>query len=362
MAGGSRSKRKHNLEPISLEELAGTTGMSGFVAFLQKIPATEAAPGTTLTTTADPTPDVPLAPVVETTPVVPASLEASVTPGVDSPPAVARPPRPRMRRCQTAQDGHSLGEEALYRALWNRAAPETAATRLITIGWRGMSALCRLTPKNCKLNTHRLLRKLALEVAGSYSSPDQIGTTYRVYSYAAILERRRAAGLEWVVRSRGVEFVDPATGVELTPGDDQTPVVSTTPVVTGGDDSDAILRAVRQHCPHADHGIISDLVSSCRRRVPDAADEEIIHFIHLKGGGSPGVGKPAGFLLAAVPRCFEGEPFRQFRAEAVRRRDQQALREKEFRREAQAILDDSNATEEEKSWAREMLHPGGFHR
>src|SRR6266508_3957955 len=36
MAGSSRSKHKPKLEPISLEELAGTTGMSGFCSFLAK--------------------------------------------------------------------------------------------------------------------------------------------------------------------------------------------------------------------------------------------------------------------------------------------------------------------------------------
>ena len=43
-------------------------------------------------------------------------------------------------------------------------SPESADTRTIVIGWRGMSQLCRMTPKNCKINTQRLIRKLALEV------------------------------------------------------------------------------------------------------------------------------------------------------------------------------------------------------
>ena len=73
-----------------------------------------------------------------------------------------------------------------------------------------MSQLCRMTPKNCKINTQRLIRKLALEILSPYNTPESIGTTYRIYSDEAILERRREAGLEWVVRSRGVEFVDPA--------------------------------------------------------------------------------------------------------------------------------------------------------
>jgi hypothetical protein len=108
-----------------------------------------------------------------------------------------------------------LGEEVLYQALWRAASNESADARTIVIGWRGMSQLCRMTPKNCKINTQRLIRKLALEILSPYNTPESIGTTYRVYSDEAILRRRRDAGLEWVVRSRGVEFVDPRTGISV---------------------------------------------------------------------------------------------------------------------------------------------------
>jgi hypothetical protein len=105
----------------------------------------------------------------------------------------------------------------LYQALWKAAQVESDETRTIVIGWRGMSQLCRMTPKNCKINTQRLVRKFALEVLFSYNTPESIGTTYRVYSDEAIVRRRRERGLEWVVRSRGVEFVDPSTGTTLLP-------------------------------------------------------------------------------------------------------------------------------------------------
>ena len=134
-----------------------------------------------------------------------------LAPGVISVPVPAHGPRLHIRKCAAAHDGHSLGEEVLYQAMWKAARPESAETRTIVIGWRGMSQLCRMTPKNCKINTQRLIRKLALEVLSPYNTPESIGTTYRVYSDQAIFERRRRAGLEWVVRSRGVEFVDPAT-------------------------------------------------------------------------------------------------------------------------------------------------------
>ena len=132
-------------------------------------------------------------------------------------PLTPRERRLRVRRCAATHDGHSLGEEVLYQALWKSATPESADSRTITIGWRGMSQLCRMTPKNCKINTQRLIRKLALQVLSPYNTPESIGTTYRVYSDSAILERRREAGLEWVVRSRGVEFVNPTTGQSILP-------------------------------------------------------------------------------------------------------------------------------------------------
>jgi len=146
----------------------------------------------------------------------PPPVSIAPAPGVVSIPAVQEQ-RLRIRRCAATHDGHSLGEEVLYQALWKAAITESADARTIVIGWRGMSQLCRMTPKNCKINTQRLIRKLALEVLSPYNTPESIGTTYRVYSDHAILQRRHDAGLEWVVRSRGVEFVDPATGISILP-------------------------------------------------------------------------------------------------------------------------------------------------
>jgi hypothetical protein len=148
-------------------------------------------------------------------PLAPSPQSHSSAPGVESFPVAAEARRPRIRRCLAAQDGHSLGEEVLYQALWKAAQPESTDARTITVGWRGMSQLCRMTPKNCKINTQRLLRKLALEILSPYNTPESIGTTYRVFSSEAIVRRRHEAGFEWVIRSRGVEFVNPATGVSL---------------------------------------------------------------------------------------------------------------------------------------------------
>src|SRR5579871_5309314 len=111
-------------------------------------------------------------------------LDLDLTTEVISLPAVNRI---RIRRCAAAHDGHSLGEEVLYQALWKAAAAESDIARIIVVGWRGMSQLCRMTPKNCKINTQRLIRKLALEVLSPYNTPESIGTTYRVFAAEEIL-------------------------------------------------------------------------------------------------------------------------------------------------------------------------------
>jgi hypothetical protein len=264
------SRRKPAMEPLGWDEIVSQPGMGGYLSFLNgpiplphlqppapapfidpvvvSDPAVVTNPEVATGPAVDPTsalaPSLEPAPVVVSSPAVAPTPEAVPDPVVDaiapspprplapsleptpvvvSNPAVASSPalgtttgrRPRIRKCAAAHDGHSLGEEVLYQALWKAAAAESAGTRIIVVGWRGMSQLCRMTPKNCKINTQRLIRKLALEVLSPYNTPESIGTTYRIFPSEAILGRRRAAGLEWVVRSRGVEFVDPATGISL---------------------------------------------------------------------------------------------------------------------------------------------------
>jgi hypothetical protein len=77
-----------------------------------------------------------------------------------------------------------------------------------------MAKIARLTPKNSKINTGRLIEKLALEVILAESPSESIGRTYRIYGQSALMARRAEAGLTHVIRTRGVHFVDPMTGEE----------------------------------------------------------------------------------------------------------------------------------------------------
>lgn len=116
-----------------------------------------------------------------------------------------------------AQDGHSSREQLLYQSLWNAANLETQDTRVLSVGYKGMSMLCKLDHSNCKKNIHNLIDKLAVEIIDSYDRATSTGTTYRLFSYKEILRRRESAGLLWVIRANGVKFVNAANLINKSP-------------------------------------------------------------------------------------------------------------------------------------------------
>jgi hypothetical protein len=287
-----------------------------------------------------------------------------------------------VRRAVLAQDGHSSGEEMLYQALWNSkyTRQETRETKLVTIGWKAMSKMARMTPRNTKRNCQSLIDKLALEQLSDENSRESIGRTYRVFSYKSILERRRAAGMEWITRTRGVEFVSPPADLPMEPvwtlrkaaeAEKRAALTERAPGIERdtGPERDtgmtAVVRALREYLPGVDDASAADLVDVCRQKAADATADELAYFVRLKADLMFRMGtvkSPMGFLKTAVPRCFEGESFRQYRETEARRREaterEQAAREEDerrFREEQQAILEDPKASEEERRIAREYL-------
>lgn len=299
------------------------------------------------------------------------------------------PRRVRIREAVTVQDGHSLAEQAVYDAMYRAGKPYQGDSRILTIGLRTLAELSRMAYSNCKANVRSLVAKLAIDEGESFSYTD--GRTYAIYSFREILRRRKAAGLTHVVRTRGVAFVDPSTGKELTKS--SAPVSSAPlppapvpfpsappPPKTGAprnDQSSApepaahirnrhflsntrqesssaiplIVGALRRYAPDVDDDAAARLWHACLEHAPDARIDELVHFINLKAG-RPGIRVPLGFLLAAVPKCFKGDSYRQFRAERERGREAQLSRDRMF---AEEILKSPDADEEQKQWAREVL-------
>jgi len=149
-----------------------------------------------------------------------------VSPQTDLPPGLmvaVYKPGPKIHRASRVQDGHSVGEQAVYLALWNAGSPESPDTRLIRIGYGGIQSLCGLDKTNCKDNIQSLIRKLAIEIVSRFSVEKNQGNTYRIFSGRAVLKRRQAAGMEWVIRNKGVRFVDNPDAGDTPIGDSSSP-------------------------------------------------------------------------------------------------------------------------------------------
>lgn len=271
---------------------------------------------------------------------------------------VAQSRTQKIRRATRVQDGHSLGEQALYDALWQAGHPYSPEGRAIAIGYRHMSELARLTVNNCKANIRALIQKLAVTELSPFSHAHP--TTYLVYNFTAILQRRKNAGFTHCIRSRGVVFVDPDTGTPLTvsthsksgtpePTIDKTSGVpesnkkgvppdtkSGVPPMgtlnnrntfsqipdpqntsTSHFSTPDLLEGLRRLTSQVDNQAVTILWTECRARAADCTVEEILHFAQKKAllFGTGKINNPVGFLLSVVPKCFEGEAFVGFRAE-----------------------------------------------
>lgn len=268
----SRSRQKRKLEPISIEELAGTTGMSGFCSFLtrdssipvpildgvesgapEQPPPEQPAPEEPAPQRTAPQPPAPAEPAPDRPAVKLGALEGAaldsrygtqssiLAPETSAPETAATERtapvmtaaegsaeiraaldpadfryrrRPRIRAVVTLQDGHSLAEQAVYDAIWREGKPYRGDSRIITIGLRTLAEISRMAYSNCKANVRSLVAKLALDELPGFSYTD--GRTYIIYGDAEILRRRKEAGLTHVLRTRGVAFVDPVSGAPLT--------------------------------------------------------------------------------------------------------------------------------------------------
>lgn len=182
----SRSRSKLDTTPIGYDEVVASPALRGMVSFLS-VPHNAGPP-------------------LDFSDGAPTAKETGT-------PKTGIPGASRIRKAQTARDGHSLGEQALYEVLWNSAHPETEDARVLTAGYRTLAGLARLTVNNCKANLQSLRAKRAIEELAGFSYTQ--GRTYVVYSEAEVVRRRREAGLTHYIKTRGVAFVDPVTGIPV---------------------------------------------------------------------------------------------------------------------------------------------------
>lgn len=317
--------------------------------------------------------------------------------------------RSKVRRAVLAQDGHSLGEEAIYQVMWRGGRPESGdpnSSRTIRIGAADIGYKVNMAKKNVRQNVSRLFEKLAVEILEDFETMSSQARLYKVYSYKQILDRRRAAGLEYVLRNKGVVFCTPS-GEELvlspayvpTPGDEtsirpappkrrrpglpssieqfQQPI---TPAPSRGEDSESeelqiVSQALNRYWP-VDQPAAVQLLRNCRRVRADARPEEIAFFVREKlelTRQTRNITNPTGLILATVPQSFIGSTFEEFRkrmerqaalaAEEKQRKEQQhAELLKWFQAErdkCETIAGDASLPQKERDAAERLLRQLG---
>jgi hypothetical protein len=289
-------------------------------------------------------------------------------------------PKRKIREAVKVQDGHSLGEQAVYAALWGAGQPNGDDCRRVTMGYRALSDACGLTVNNCKANLQALKRKLAIEEIQAATATQ--GTTYIVHSYQAILRRRRAAGMTHVIKSKGVLFVDRDSGIPITgtpvshagtplsgtpraePGA-PVPDISGTPDAATPLKEEEVTREIHGQEPSSSafplvvaaarkYGVILDddaarrIVLRCQAYDEAATEAEVAYFVEAKIDQlrKGRVDNWPGLLIRAVPEYFAppSTELRRLREERAREAAaQEAL--------ARQILSDPAASESEREWA-----------
>ena len=198
----------------------------------------------------------------------------------------------RIHRVSIAQHSMTLGEERFYHAVWQAkesdgVTRESGKSKVFSLGYDRLARMVRLDEKSVRLLIPKLVSKKILEVLAAEVSASRIGRTYRIFSYEEILDRQRAANLQFIVKKgRAVEFVFPHGGATPTVG--VSPSVALSPVFIA-----------LQEFGIPDDDAVSAIIAKCRRNDPAATMEEIVHFIREKGkiARSGKIANPIAFLI-----------------------------------------------------------------
>ena len=256
----------------------------------------------------------------------------------------------KIHHCLTVQDGHSANEQLLYEMLWRSAREVNPDERILAISREDMASQIRITVRNVKGVLDRLIEKLALERVIESNSFARKAATYRIYSYRAILERRRQAGFEWVTRANGVKFIssqmaqellsrpkfteaDPrqpgAARVDVPSKDHLTTAVTTkdggSPVTASMDRRSAVPPelgpGLRKINPVFDNAAVALLWRECRTRVPDCTVDEVLQFSNLKAAGiwaDKNIRNTIALLLSSVSESFNSNSVYRFRQQKLK--------------------------------------------
>lgn len=327
----------------------------------------------------DSTTGVDSTPAVKSTPVIDSNTEADSHPVVESIPVIKSTPAESVHvrdsqrvlyLMRQAQEAHSPNEESLYRFLWRKSGRPTgeSGSSTVQIGSAELIRELRVTKKTIRVVLRSLIEKLALDIEDDYHGLERVPYTYRIWSYEAILRRRRAAGLTHYYKPGGGRIVLVKRGpvVESTPVVDSNPVVDTTigpgvhstpkPVVDSttpikevnqgknsfakidDDDITQLVRAFREDpfFEALDDKMARKLLTECRQRQPDIKIGEILRLVRISWPKIEGKRtNRIPYLIGIVSEHCIGESFRHVRQVYEKHlcdQEQKRAQEQEFMR------------------------------
>ena len=307
--------------------------------------------------------------------------------------------RRRLQYCSTVQDAHTSGELVAYQALWIHAKKNGRADAtgyIIDLSLRQLCPLWKTDHKHAKHLLTALVEKQNIEVIRLPNYQLGLATRYRVFDFGAILQRRVARGMVWVVRTRTTRFValptvsrliseqpvghspmgeldldsespmgeqpKPPAGEQPDRPMGQQPTVLIKEVILGspegnttttaGDPAVSVIAAIlREELSTVDNDAAMHIVANCRAKAPDASPREfdlLGRSLAQRLKTIRSVENPVAIMITRLSRSFEGDAFRDFR-EAERQ-----LKEQQIRR-CQYAIDDPEEFEEVKEQARAKL-------
>jgi uncharacterized protein YukE len=307
--------------------------------------------------------------------------------------------RRRLQYCSTVQDAHTSGELVAYQALWIHAKKNgrTDGTGyIIDLSLRQLCPLWKTDHKHAKHLLTTLVEKQNIEVIRLPNYQLGLATRYRIFDFGAILQRRVARGMVWVVRTRTTRFVELPTVRQLiseqpmgqSPMGDldlesespmgeqpkppageqpdrpmgQQPTVLNKEVVLGstegnpttitGDPAVSVITAIlREELSTVDNDAAMRIVANCRAKAPDASPREfdlLGRSLAQRLKTIRSVENPVAMMITRLSRSFEGDAFRDFREAERQLKDQQIRR-------CQYAINDPEEFEEVKQQARAKL-------
>lgn len=407
MAEHRRRRKSKGLEPITVDELLTAPGMSGFVSFLN-VPPADDTPASSATpsnhSTLKPTPVI-LTPVTATDATV--DIVEAVKPGTEdfppptnqglelretaveltavsltgvnlaatsvTPPSVTPVRFPRgtiIRRWTDAQDAHTRTEEVLRSYMWLNGTQLTGESdRFLQASILDLAREAALGESTVRRNLADLKSKLAIHIEASFGY-GQIKTRYRILSFKNLNQKRREAGLLWVIRRTtavsllteealcqeifrmtGVnltavalsqlQHLTPAsltalravnvagmTPVNLSPDPYKEVIISNDRLTSSAADISALANALEHIVRNnVDFNATQRIWTACIERAPDCTLDEIIEQAWSKAAlcRSGRIANPIGFLIEAIPRMFEGPD-----APYLRRRQEKEQQQREL--------------------------------